>query len=325
MGLRGRVLPALAFCALLMGLYAATSVAAPEGVAALLLLAEQGDVRAQVQLGIQYEHGEGVPKDPAQAMHFYCLAAEQGDTRAQYSLGWMYANGRGVGRDDALAAAWFRRAAEKGDAYAKRMLARLGNPQGDREVFCPGFELDRFGLPPGSLPQRRQIEKWVHELAPEFGLQPRLVLAVIAVESLFDAHVKSRKSALGLMQLIPETAERFGVQDVWDPVDNLKGGMAYLRWLLALFQGDLRLALAGYNAGEQAVEAHGGVPPYAETKAYVDRITRMFGSSRHPYLPGLVKPSRIVVELEAQGSGVDKPARAVPVRHKRGIDTRSAT
>jgi len=315
---------ALALCALPMGLYADASAVASKDVAALLLLAEQGDARAQVQLGIQYEHGEGVPKAPARAMHFYCLAAEQGNARAQYSLGWMYANGRGVERDDALAAAWFRRAAEQGDAYAKRMLARLGNPQGDRRAFCPDAEQAR--LPRGASPQRRQIEKWVRDLAPKFGLRPALVLAVIAVESFFDAHARSPRNALGLMQLIPETADRFGVQDVWDPVDNLKGGMAYLRWLLALFQGDLRLALAGYNAGEQAVEAYGGVPPYAETQAYVERITRMFGSSRHPYLSGLVKPSRIVVELEArQAPSVDKRMRVAPVRQKHGVDTRNAT
>jgi soluble lytic murein transglycosylase-like protein len=74
------------------------------------------------------------------------------------------------------------------------------------------------------------------------------------------------------MQLIPATAERFDVKDAWDPEQNLRGGMAYLRWLLQRFDGDVWLALAGYNAGEQAVERYKGIPPYPETRDYVDRI-----------------------------------------------------
>ena len=117
----------------------------------------------------------------------------------------------------------------------------------------------------------------MHAIAPTYGLQPALVLAVIEAESGFNDQARSPKDAQGLMQLIPATAERFGVQDPYDPVQNLRGGMAYLRWLLAYFRGDVRLTLAGYNAGEGAVVRHGGVPPYAETRAYVDRITRVYG------------------------------------------------
>ena len=95
---------------------------------------------------------------------------------------------------------------------------------------------------------------------------------MIEVESNFDPNALSPKNAQGLMQLIPATAERFGVRDVWDPEQNLRGGMAYLRWLLGEFNGDVRLALAGYNAGEGAVREHGGIPPYPETQDYVTRI-----------------------------------------------------
>ena len=109
-------------------------------------------------------------------------------------------------------------------------------------------------------------------LAPEYGLDPRLVLAVIATESNFDTHALSPKNARGLMQLIPGTAQRFGVADVWHPVDNLCGGMAYLKWLMEEFGGDLRLSLAAYNAGELAVQRYGGVPPFDETRRYVRRI-----------------------------------------------------
>jgi soluble lytic murein transglycosylase-like protein len=79
------------------------------------------------------------------------------------------------------------------------------------------------------------------------------------------------------MQLIPATASRFGVKDAWDPEQNLRGGMAYLRWLLDHFDGNVKLALAGYNAGEGAVERHGGIPPYNETQNYVKKIIRRIG------------------------------------------------
>jgi soluble lytic murein transglycosylase-like protein len=128
-------------------------------------------------------------------------------------------------------------------------------------------------------------------MAPDYGLQPALVLAVIEAESNFDSQALSPKNAQGLMQLIPGTAERFGVRDPYDPVQNLRGGMAYLRWLLAYFQGDVRLTLAGYNAGEGTVVRYGDVPPYAETRAYVDRITRAYGQLKHPPVAPVTPPA----------------------------------
>ena len=119
----------------------------------------------------------------------------------------------------------------------------------------------------------------VRELAPQYALDPKLVLAVIETESNFNPKARSPKNAQGLMQLIPATAQRFGVRNVWDPEQNLRGGMAYLQWLLKHFKGDVKLALAGYNAGEKAVERHGGVPPYRETQAYVKRIMKRVGDN----------------------------------------------
>jgi soluble lytic murein transglycosylase-like protein len=101
----------------------------------------------------------------------------------------------------------------------------------------------------------------------------RLLHAVIAVESDYDAKAVSPKGAQGLMQLMPATAQRFGVANPFDPRENVRGGALYLKWLLDLFGGDLQLAIAGYNAGEQAVIRAGyRVPPYAETQKYVPRV-----------------------------------------------------
>ena len=119
----------------------------------------------------------------------------------------------------------------------------------------------------------------IAQVAAEENLPAALVHAVVATESGYDPQAVSPKGAVGLMQLMPATAERFGVPRAarTDPARNLRAGARYLGWLLNTFHGDLELALAGYNAGEQAVARHGGVPPYPETQAYVKRIQRLLG------------------------------------------------
>lgn len=112
------------------------------------------------------------------------------------------------------------------------------------------------------------------------AVSPALVLAVIAVESAGREKAVSPAGAVGLMQLIPATAERFAVADSTDPSQNIRGGVAYLDWLLREFGGDPLLALAGYNAGENAVKAHGGVPPYAETRGYVPKVLAAWRGAR---------------------------------------------
>ena len=111
-------------------------------------------------------------------------------------------------------------------------------------------------------------------------VSPALALAVIAVESSGRPRAVSSAGATGLMQLIPATAERFGVTDATDPAQNIRGGVAYLEWLLDEFDGDVVLALAGYNAGEGAVRRNGGVPPFAETRDYVPRVLAAWGVAR---------------------------------------------
>ena len=261
----------------LLLLLACTRVVAQEPDLDQLLQAEPA---VQTEWGTHYAHGEGVRRDPAQAVRLYCLAARSGHMLARYELGMLYALGRGVPRDDALAGAWLELAAEQGDPYARRMLGRLERPPGEPRCLLPD---GREYLPePVAVPEpdREQINQWVRRLAPDFHLPPELVLAVIETESGFDPAAHSPRDARGLMQLLPATADRFGVADIWDPLQNLKGGMAYLRWLLDHFDGDLERALAGYNAGEQAVTQHGGIPPYAETRDYVRRVLRRYRQGR---------------------------------------------
>jgi len=123
------------------------------------------------------------------------------------------------------------------------------------------------------------IEKW----APFYTLDPNLVKAVVEVESAYRIRARSSANAQGLMQLIPATAERFGVGDPWNAEQNLRGGMAYLQVLLSQFKGDLRLVLAAYNAGENNVIKHEGVPPFKEARNYLAKVSRLYGKRWHAY------------------------------------------
>ncbi|WP_305804961.1 lytic transglycosylase domain-containing protein [Stenotrophomonas sp. YIM B06876] len=111
--------------------------------------------------------------------------------------------------------------------------------------------------------------------AREFGVEEAIVRAIIHAESAFNPMALSRAGAQGLMQLMPPTARRFGVNDSYDASQNIRGGVQYLSWLLKRFNGNLTLAAAGYNAGEGAVDRHGGVPPYSETQYYVKRVAQL--------------------------------------------------
>lgn len=273
-------------------------------------------VPAQVQRWRQeaedYEHGVGVTRDPVRAAQLYCRAARHGDPQAQYSLGWMLTNARGIERDDAQAAHLFAAAAEQGMEQARNMLRAMGAPRGAppdclrppesdpppvvARAAAPKAQGPRGIAPmpqapvPANAPE--PIVRFVNLIAPEYQLAPQLVLAVMSTESNFDPWAVSPKNAQGLMQLMPDTATRFKVRRIDDPAQNIRGGMAYLRWLLAYFEGDLTLVLAAYNAGERAVERYQGVPPYAETRQYVQRVLSNLGGQRsHPFDPAVTPPS----------------------------------
>ena len=291
-----RMIVPAALCTWAAGAIAAeweTHLAALEGGASL------GDAKAQTELAVKYEHAEGVPKDLEKANQLYCRAAKQGYAEAQFKLGWVYANGRGVERDEGVAGALFAMAAEQGHEYAGKLLQHIPRQPDVRLPACllpdPALAHDAFDLPSGV---REDILRLVRELAPKYAVDYRLVLALISVESAFNPTAVSPKKAQGLMQLIPETAERFGVKKVFNPAENIRGGLAYLRWLLAFFQGDVHLVLAAYNAGEGAVEKYRGIPPYAETRDYVRKITKIYKKASHPYDPNVVEPSPTIVRLK---------------------------
>jgi len=124
--------------------------------------------------------------------------------------------------------------------------------------------------------RRSPYDGIIERHADQYGVDPVLVRAVIQVESNFDPRCVSKKGARGLMQLIPETAKRYGVTNIFDPDQNIRGGVHYLADLLRMFNNDLSRALAAYNAGENAVLKYAGIPPYSETTTYVTRALTVY-------------------------------------------------
>lgn len=222
----------------------------------------------------QYETKQNYPK----ALQLYCIAAALGSAEASYNLGWMHFNGRGVKPSQALAVGWFKRAAHLGDTFAANMLERLKETPGKKDSSCPTLSQKR-------KPSKSQIKIWARIIALTHEIDPELVLAVIQTESAFKIKAHSVKNAQGLMQLIPKTAQRFGVTDSWNPVENILGGVTYINWLMRYFEGDVRSVLAAYNAGEEAVNRYKGIPPYPETQQYVKKIMARYKREKHPVPP----------------------------------------
>ena len=120
----------------------------------------------------------------------------------------------------------------------------------------------------------------IRSASDRYNIDADLIRAVIKVESDFNSVARSNKGAMGLMQLMPDTARLHKVMDVFDPIDNIEGGVRHLKLLLSRYQGDLELSLAAYNAGMKAVEKHGGIPPFSETKEYVRRVLSYYQTYR---------------------------------------------
>lgn len=151
---------------------------------------------------------------------------------------------------------------------------------------------------PGDLSFKAAVDR----IAVEQSLPPELIHSVIQVESNYNPYAVSPKGALGLMQLIPATARRFGVSDAFDPVENIRGGAAYLKYLLDLYGGNYTLALAAYNAGEGAVARYGDVPPFQETRNYVKLVAnRLAGQAPPPAAQPIPAPEVKPVETAPAG------------------------
>ncbi|OAJ69625.1 lytic transglycosylase [Methylobacillus sp. MM3] len=246
----------------------------------------------------------------------YCTASRLGSAEAQYRLGMQYAFGKGVPENREQAAALFQVAAHQGHFQAQNMLETINLQQADKLPQCVLAEVLPEKLPPRSsirselepeitrieryvetLPKsRRWVVEMVRSLSDWYGIDPNFALSVIAVESNFSPEALSNKDAMGLMQLIPATAERFNVKNAFDATQNIKGGLKYLRWLLSYFKGDVQLVAAAYNAGERAVDRYKGVPPYPETRNYVKRVMEFYQRASHPYEENLVMPSPVVLK-----------------------------
>jgi soluble lytic murein transglycosylase-like protein len=124
------------------------------------------------------------------------------------------------------------------------------------------------------------FDNFIISASTRHSIDPDLIRAVIKTESDFNSNARSPKGAMGLMQLMPDTARQHNVLDAYDPLDNIEGGVRHLRLLLSRYRGNLELSLAAYNAGINAVERHGGIPPYAETRQYVRRVLGFYDGYR---------------------------------------------
>ena len=172
------------------------------------------------------------------------------------------------------------------DEHGHKIYVNTGEPSTRVDWMTRGFG-SRTSATSGSIPAK--IDELVEQTASRFQMDPELIRAIVRVESGYNPKAVSNKGAMGLMQLIPETAHRFGVVNPFDPKQNLEGGVNYLKYLLGLFGGDLSLSLAAYNAGEHSVQRSGGIPAIPETQNYVRKVTSIYQTGGAP-APGKTTP-----------------------------------
>lgn len=240
-------------------------------------------VLAALEQGLAAELGTGLGRNPELAIALYCDAGIMGSAEGYFRVGRVLALGPPYLRNPSLANAYFALASRLGhraavDAFDQSVEAAA--LEDDCGKFVAGLEQQRFDLDgylTGLTPAKRGIAELIRRLAPRSQVDPRFAIAVALVESNLNPGARSPKQAEGVMQLIPGTQQRFGVRDPYDVEANVKGGLAYLKWLGARFGGDWELVAAAYNAGEGAVERHQGIPPYRETRDYVRRVLYFAG------------------------------------------------
>lgn len=244
------------------------------------------------------------------AANLYCEAARYGSSEGLYRLGMLYAFGRGVAANREYAANLFGIASTHGHFEAQKMLESIEistyvTPPCVLEAVAPEraprLQTNQTQGSPAidayiaKLPKNK---RWVVDLVDTFAdwyqVDSKLVLSIITAESNFKVRAQSNKEAQGLMQLIPATAERFNVKNAFNASQNIKGGVKYLRWLLAYYRGDVTLAVAAYNVGERAVDRHKGVPPYKETQGYVKKVMGLYQLKQHGFDASITSASPLV-------------------------------
>ena len=189
-------------------------------------------------------------------------------------------------------------------------------PDGSRRIVnVPASGPGTIAIPEGAADRRAALWPAVEETARSHGLDPRLVDLVIRMESGYNPRAVSPKGARGVMQLMPATASMYGVANLFDPVQNIRAGVRYLKDLFQRFNSDVSLALAAYNAGPEAVEKHGGVPPYDETRSYVRAILMAYrgDASLSTLSGGFGRPVRRARPVELTGE--DGRSLIANVRH----------
>ena len=243
-------------------------------------------VVAALEQGLAAERGVGLRQNYALAIQLYCDAATMGSSEGFFRIGRMLAQGSPRLRNPSLANAYLALAARLGHREAS-MLHDPSVANGRIDEICTNtdeqagmlvFDLD--GYIAGLAAPKRKLAALIRKRAPHYGVDARMALGIALAESNLDANAVSPKNAQGVMQLIPETQERFGVQKPFDAEQNIKGGLAYLKWLQNRFGGDLMLVAAAYNSGEGTVERYGDVPPFPETQQYVRRVLEFSGLDR---------------------------------------------
>jgi hypothetical protein len=235
-------------------------------------------VVAALEQGLAAEMGTGLRKNSRLAMALYCDAGVMGSPEGFFRVGLILAKGPAFLRNPSLANAYFALAASLGhrDALDHYDESAGSAPLSDdcdslgASLLLEHFDLD--GYLSALSPAKQKVSDLIRRHAASYDIDVRIALAVALAESNLNAQAVSPKNAQGVMQLIPGTQDRFGVKHPFDAEANIKGGLAYLKWLKKHFDGDWALVAAAYNAGEGAVERHGGVPPFRETKHYVRRV-----------------------------------------------------
>jgi len=190
-----------------------------------------------------------------------------------------------------------------------RLIRSVVRPPRRTPEKVPQKAAPQIELPPEPGDAASAFAKLVDEISARNAVDRDLVHSMIQVESNYNPFAVSNKGALGLMQLIPSTARRFGVSDSFNPTQNLEGGVRYMKYLLDHYKGDNRLALAAYNAGEGTVERFRGVPPFPETRSYVSRVGKALSETKEAQkqqkqdpASGVFKSSRsILAFMDATG------------------------